>query len=53
MTTYKIGFIIEQALGHITHTQNLQRNVPRDPDVQAFWGLVPWETRGLAGRIPI
>jgi glycosyltransferase involved in cell wall biosynthesis len=53
MTTYKIGFIIEQALGHITHTQNLQRNVPRDPDVQAFWGLVPWETHGLAGYIPI
>jgi hypothetical protein len=53
MTTYKIGFIIEQALGHITHTQNLQRNVPRDPDVQPFWGLVPWETQGLAGRIPV
>ncbi len=53
MTTYKIGFIIEQALGHVTHTQNLLRNVPRDPDVQAFWGLVPWETPGLAGRIPI
>jgi glycosyltransferase involved in cell wall biosynthesis len=53
MTTYKIGFIIEQALGHVTHTQNLQRNVPRDPDVQPFWGLVPWETRGLAGRIPV
>jgi glycosyltransferase involved in cell wall biosynthesis len=53
MTTYKLGFILEQALGHITHTQNLQRNVPRDPDVQPFWGLVPWETQGLAGRIPV
>jgi glycosyltransferase involved in cell wall biosynthesis len=53
MTTYKFGFIIEQALGHVTHTQNLQRNVPRDPDVEPFWGLVPWETQGLAGRIPI
>lgn len=53
MTSYNIGFIIEQALGHITHTQNLQRNVPRDPDVQAFWGLVPFEANGLAGRIPV
>jgi glycosyltransferase involved in cell wall biosynthesis len=53
MTTYKIGFIIEQALGHITHTKNLQLSVPRDPDVQAYWGLVAWETRGFASRIPI
>ena len=53
MTTYNIGFIIEQALGHITHTQNLQRNVPRDPDVQPFWGLVPFEAHGLAGHIPV
>jgi glycosyltransferase involved in cell wall biosynthesis len=53
MTSYKIGFIIEQALGHITHTKNLQLNVPRDPDVQPYWGLVPWETRGLASRIPV
>jgi glycosyltransferase involved in cell wall biosynthesis len=53
MTTYRIGFIIEQALGHVTHTKNLQLNVPRDPDVQAHWGLVPWETRGLASRIPV
>ena len=25
-----IGFIIEQALGHITHTKNLKANVPKD-----------------------
>jgi glycosyltransferase involved in cell wall biosynthesis len=53
MTTYNIGFIIEQALGHITHTKNLQLNVPRDPEVQAHWGLVPWETHGLASHIPV
>lgn len=53
MTTYHIGFILEQALGHITHTRNLQANVARDPDVQAYWGLVPWETGGLAGRLPL
>ncbi len=50
---YNIGFIIEQALGHITHTQNLQKNVPSDQSVRAHWGLVPWEATGLAGRIPV
>src|SRR3712207_4074017 len=53
MREYRIGFIIEQALGHITHTKNLQLNVPRDPDVRAYWGLVRWETSGLSSRIPI
>ena len=53
MPVYNIGFIIEQALGHITHTQNLQPNVPNDPDVRAHWGLMPYGRRGLASRIPI
>lgn len=50
---YNIGFVIEQALGHITHTKNLQQNVPLDPAVRAHWGLVPWETTGLAARLPV
>jgi glycosyltransferase involved in cell wall biosynthesis len=50
---YRIGFILEQALGHITHTQNLQRNIPADRTVEPHWGLVAWEATGLAGRIPI
>src|SRR5689334_16110808 len=53
MTTYQFGFILEQALGHITHTKNLQQNVPVDPEVQAHWGLVPFEAHGIAGRIPV
>jgi glycosyltransferase involved in cell wall biosynthesis len=53
MAAYSIGFIMEQALGHVTHTKNLQTNVPRDPDVRAYWGLVPFAASGLAGRIPV
>ena len=53
MSSYHIGFIMEQALGHITHTQNLQANLRDLHDVQAHWGLVPWETRGLASHIPL
>ena len=51
--TYHICFVIEQALGHATHAQNLQATVPCDPEVQAHWGLVPWEIDGLARRLPI
>lgn len=53
MTTYQFGFILEQALGHITHTKNLQSNVAHDPDVRPHWGLVPFDASGLAGRMPL
>jgi len=50
---YNIAFVIEQALGHVTHGKNLQANVPKDPEVQAHWALVPWETQGWAARLPV
>lgn len=45
---YRIGFIIEQVLGHATYSQNLQKNVAQDPTVAAQWGLPSWETDGIA-----
>ncbi|NTU78080.1 MAG: glycosyltransferase family 4 protein [Chloroflexales bacterium] len=53
MTVYNIGFVMEQALGHVTHTKNLQTNVPRDPEVRAHWALVPFESEGKSARLPI
>lgn len=50
---YHIGFIIEQALGHITHTRNLQQVIPCDPQVCPHWGLLPFDAQGLAARIPV
>ena len=50
---YRIGFIIEQALGHISHAQNLQANVPRDPEVEAHWGLPGWQKEGWLSRLPL
>ncbi len=52
-TLYNIGFVLEQALGHVTHAKNLQANISRDPDVRPHWALIPFETHGLAARIPI
>ncbi len=50
---FHLGFVIEQALGHITHTKNLQANVPKDASIVPHWALVAWETRGLAAKIPV
>lgn len=51
--TYQIGFVIEQALGHVTHGQNLQKNVAQDPTVKAHWALPRWQTSGLGSKIPV
>ena len=49
---YKIGFIVEQALGHITHGQNLRRNVAKDASIHAYWGFPAFEVAGLGAIIP-
>jgi glycosyltransferase involved in cell wall biosynthesis len=53
MAGYEFGFLLEQSLGHITHTKNLLANVALDPEVHAHWGLIDFETTGIAGRIPV
>ncbi len=34
---YRLGFVMEQTLGHVTHTQNFQQWVANDPDVVPTW----------------
>ena len=53
MTGYQFGFLLEQSLGHVTHTKNLLTNVALDPEVHAHWGLIDFEATGMAGRIPV
>jgi glycosyltransferase involved in cell wall biosynthesis len=50
---YEFGFLLEQSLGHVTHAKNLLTNVALDPEVYAHWGLIDFEARGIAGRIPV
>jgi glycosyltransferase involved in cell wall biosynthesis len=45
--------VIEQALGHHTHAENLRRAVPEDGEVDAAFGLVPWSLRGAERWIPV
>lgn len=49
---YTVGFILEQTLGHRTHSANLEHNVAGNPSVHAVWGPVPWETTGVAALFP-
>ena len=53
MSSYHFGFILEQALGHVTHANNLQTHVMRDYDVVAHWGLIPWTAEGLSRHVPV
>src|SRR5215510_1011647 len=50
MAGYEFGFLLEQSLGHVTHSQNLLTNVALDPEVRAHWGLIDFEARGIARR---
>ncbi len=50
---YQIAFILEQALGHVTHARNLQQNVPLNPAVAPVWLPVPFETQGLPAKLPL
>jgi glycosyltransferase involved in cell wall biosynthesis len=34
---YRIGFVMEQTLGHVTHTQNFRHWAERDSEVKATW----------------
>src|SRR4030095_9747094 len=53
MAGYEFGFLLEQSLGHVTHSKNLLTNVALDPEVHAHWGLIDFEATGIGGRIPV
>lgn len=48
-----IAFVLEQALGHVTHSHNLQKNVPTDPAVRPHWLPIPYSVQGWAARLPL
>jgi glycosyltransferase involved in cell wall biosynthesis len=50
---YQVGFVIEQALGHITHGQNLQRYIPHDTEINAHWAMPAWDHTSWAKNLPL
>jgi len=49
---YQLGFIVERALGHATHGQNLQAAVATDTAVLPAWAFPEQAAAGLVGKIP-
>jgi glycosyltransferase involved in cell wall biosynthesis len=50
--TYRLGFVMEQTLGHVTHAQNFHRWVAMDPEVTATWIEVPYLATDRWERVP-
>src|SRR5262245_55713270 len=48
-----VGFVVERSLGHITHADNLRRLLPDEAIIDADLFEVPWDTDGVAARIPV
>lgn len=48
----RVGFVLEQALGHVTHAANLKHLLPRQPAISATVFEVNWDTRGLPAKVP-
>jgi glycosyltransferase involved in cell wall biosynthesis len=45
--------MLEQALGHVAHAENLRRLLPLFQSIDADIVQIGWETRGLPARVPV
>ncbi len=50
---YHIGFVIEQHLGHGTHSRNLERYVQDDQEVKPVWMPLEFEAAGWMKALPL
>ena len=53
MAVYRLGFVMEQTLGHVTHYCNLRQWVSRDAAVLPTWMPVETGVRDLWERLPL
>jgi glycosyltransferase involved in cell wall biosynthesis len=49
----RVGFVMEQALGHVTYTQNLRAAYAGADRVTPVWLPIPFESSGPLDRLPI
>lgn len=47
-----VGFLMEQTLGHVTYTRNLQTAFAAEERLRPVWLPVPFSPGGLSGRLP-
>jgi glycosyltransferase involved in cell wall biosynthesis len=48
----RIGFVLERALGHVTHAENLKHLLSEQSAIDANVFEVEWDTAGLMSRVP-
>src|SRR4029453_8571699 len=49
----RAAFVMEQALGHVTHAQNLREVADAQSAVEATWLPVPFDVRGPSKLVPL
>jgi glycosyltransferase involved in cell wall biosynthesis len=50
---YRIGFVMEQTLGHVTHAKNLSQHLAADAEVDPVWMPVPFLADDGLDRLPV
>jgi glycosyltransferase involved in cell wall biosynthesis len=53
MQPVRTAFVMEQALGHVTHARNLQNLVAEREDVASTWLPIPFDVRGVGRFVPL
>ena len=53
MTPLQTAFVMEQALGHVTHARNLEATLRDRADIAPTWLPIPFDTRGPARFVPL
>ncbi len=51
-TAPTVAFVLEQTLGHVTHSQNLRDLVPRDERITPRFYPIAYEVSGWPSRVP-
>src|SRR5262245_61218675 len=49
---YRMGFVLEQQLGHGTHSRNLERYVQEDQEVMPIWMPLNFDPTGWMKTLP-
>ena len=49
---YRVGFVMEQAMGHVTHHRTLAGEVERDPEIRPTWMEIQYRDDDLWQRLP-
>ncbi len=52
MSSYRLGFVFDYELGHVTHQKNLDRFIAEDPSVRPEWILIPPRTGDRWDKCP-